>query len=131
VIQAPADERFQLRIHFLRDERRLCAAVLDVVRELCRHTHWIDRHDDRVRTQNGVVRNDELRAVLHDEQHAIAFSDRTVLLQKSGQTFHFVLEIGERQRRLEEDNEWLVGVTSGGDLSVVEQIGRRRSNIVW
>jgi hypothetical protein len=66
VLELLAHQRLELRINVLGDQRDLRAAVFYVVLELRGDTHRIHRHYHCVRSQDAVVRQDELRAVLHD-----------------------------------------------------------------
>ena len=53
----------------------MSSGVDDVVLQLLGTVHRVHRHDDSIRAQDAEVRDDELRAVLHVQQDAIAFAN--------------------------------------------------------
>ncbi len=53
-------------------DRHLGIRIGDAVLEFLRPIHRVDRNHHRVGAQDGPVRDDELRAVLHVEQYAVA-----------------------------------------------------------
>ena len=59
--------------------------VLDVMAQLLGAVHRIHRHHHRVGAQDGVVGDDELRAVLQVEEHAVALLHAAALLQETGE----------------------------------------------
>ena len=67
--------------------------VGDVVLELLHPVHGIDRHHHRIQSQDGKVRDHQLRAVLHVQDHAVALVHPQGG-QITGQFFRFVLERG-------------------------------------
>jgi hypothetical protein len=123
-----AEQRLHLRMEFLRDERHGGAAVLDVVAQLVGQVHRVHRHHHRVGAQDGVVADDVLRAVLHEEQHAVALLHAGFPLQPAGEALGLVAEFGEADRRVVEDQVGLVGIARRRDLGVVEQRGRRHAH---
>ena len=45
--------------------------ISNVMAQFLCSIHWVDRHHDSVCAKNRIVRDDELRAVLHDHQHPV------------------------------------------------------------
>jgi hypothetical protein len=63
------------------------------VAQLFRTVHRIHRHYDRIGTQDRVVGDYELRAVLRVEEHAVAARDAEALLQKAGEHVDLTLQL--------------------------------------
>ena len=116
------EQRPHLRIDVLRHDGHRGAAVPDVVAQFGRHVHGIDRHHHGVGAQDGVVGQHELRAVLHVEQHPVAFFD-TLLFQPAGDAFGINLEFGEADLGVVEHQVGFVGEALCRNLDVVEQVG--------
>ena len=123
--QLPADQRLHLRIELLGDERRIGAAVGDVLAQLVRQVHRIDRHHHRVGAHDGVVRDDELRAVLHEEQHAITLLYPALALEEPRHALGFVLQLGEGDRGIVVDQIRFLRMAMRRNLEVVEDVRLR------
>ena len=124
------EQRLDLRINLLSDQRYFRSAVLHVVLELGGDAHRVHRYDDRVGAQDRVVRNDELRAVLHHQQDSIALLHSAVVLQVSRELLGLLRELRVRQHALEKNHERLIWIARCGNRCVVEQVGRRHAKIV-
>ncbi|MCY1281315.1 hypothetical protein D9M70_301240 [compost metagenome] len=74
-------------------EGRDGAAVGDDMAQLVGQQHGIGRHHHRAGAQDGEVGNDELRAVLAEQHHAVAGIDAAGVLQVAGHA------LGLRQQR--------------------------------
>ena len=96
------------------------AGVGDVVRQLLRLVHGVDGHHHGIGPQNGKVRNDQLRAVLHVEHHAVPLFHAQVL-QVGRQSFGFVHQLGIAEHPPKENEGRFVGVTPGAGFQVVPQ----------
>ena len=70
-----SDQRLDARIQLLRDDDGGGSRVLGTAQELLREVHGIEWHHHGVRAQDSVVGDHELRAVLHEQEHAVALSD--------------------------------------------------------
>ena len=127
--QLPADQRLHLRIELLGDERGLGVAVEDILAQLVRQVHRIDRHHHRVGAHDGVVRNDELRAVLHEEQHAIALLYAAFALEEPGHALGFVFQLGEGDRGIVVDQIRLFRIAMGRNLEVVKDVRLRYDEV--
>jgi hypothetical protein len=116
--QRSPEQRLNACVQFLRSEGDFGAAVLHVVPKLLREVHRIDRHDDRIRAQDAVVGQHELRAVLHVEQHPVASPHATGLLQIAGDALRLLLESRIADAVVVEDRAGLVRIAKGRDLQV-------------
>ena len=56
--------------------------------------HGVHRHHHRIGAQDRVIRDDELRAVLQVQEHAVALRDTAALLQEPGERIRLALELG-------------------------------------
>src|SRR5262249_19336539 len=70
---------------------------------------------------------DELRAVLHEQQHPVATLDVTALLQEGGERVDLGFRFAESERAVVVDQPSLVGVACGRHLQVVVEAGLRVS----
>src|SRR5690606_493296 len=118
------------RIQLLSDDGRARPTVVDAVAQLRFEVHRVDRNDDRVRAQDRVVADDELRAVLQIEQHAIAAPHAGFVLQPSGNALDLVEETREADARVVENQVRLVGIAFGGNPGVVDERNLRRRQVV-
>mmetsp|Transcript_21532 Transcript_21532/g.83661 ORF Transcript_21532/g.83661 Transcript_21532/m.83661 type:complete len:584 (+) Transcript_21532:5464-7215(+) len=105
------------------------AAVVEQVAQLGRLVHRVDRHHDRAEAHQGVVRDDELRAVLQIHQHALALAD-AALMQPGRQPRDLGGELGIGRRVAEEDQRRSVWETARVDGEVVGQGRGRRADRV-
>jgi hypothetical protein len=110
------------------------AAVLDEVLQLRGAVHRVDGHDDGVRAQDGVVGDDELRAVLQADEHAVALPD-AARGQPAGQARDLRGQLGigcrlaqvEQRRPVREAacaDKQVVGQGGGGRLDGMRHTGR-------
>ena len=118
---AGAEQRPQLRIDLLADDGGGGAGIVDVVAQFLGEVHRVDRHHHGIGAQDGVVGHDELRAVLHQQQHAVAAAHAAALLQIAGEGLGLTPCLRIRQRRVVEDRERLVGIAPRRHLEVVVQ----------
>src|SRR5204863_6362386 len=75
--------------------------------------------------QDGVVADDELRAVLGVEQHAIAARDAAALLQEPGERADLPIEARVAHRRIVVEDRRLVRIAARAHLEVVVDAGAR------
>jgi len=92
-------ERRNPFIELLTDDGDARLRIVDVVAQLLRPVHRVDRHDHRIGAQDGVVGDEELRAVLQIEEHAVASGDAAALLQKTGERIGFALHLRVAEAR--------------------------------
>ncbi|MCY1561929.1 hypothetical protein D9M68_992530 [compost metagenome] len=84
------DQRCQLAHQFTGGKRGDGAAVGDDVAQLVLEQHGVGRHHHRIRTQDGKVGGNELRAVLAEQHHAVAGLHAASLLQVARQALHLI-----------------------------------------
>ena len=100
--------------------------VNDVVLQLFRPVHRVDRHHHRVGPQDSEVRDDPLRAVLHVQHHAVAAAHADAV-QRGRQSLGLLHQLAIRQHPVKKYQRRFVGVTQCADGQVVPQRrGRRR-----
>jgi hypothetical protein len=75
-----AIEAFRVQLQPLFRDQCLRATIRDDVSQLRGRAHRVDWSDHRFRAQDRVVRNDELRAVVEEQSHAVAALDGASLL---------------------------------------------------
>ena len=124
-----ADQRLDVREHFLAADAHGGLGVLQVVLELGAAVHRVDRHDNGVGAQNGVVTDDELRCVLHEQHHPVAFFHAQVL-QFAGQGVHLLLEFPVGDGRIVVDDRVLIRVAQSGNFEVAVKAGFRKLELV-
>jgi hypothetical protein len=73
------------RQQLLRRDGHPCAGVLDVKAQLAVRAHRIHRHHDSPGTQHAVECDDELRAILAQQQHAVTGLHAQSLAQEASQ----------------------------------------------
>ena len=110
MIEARADQRAELGKELLSGDRNLRIAVGNVMAQLIGEVHRVHRHDHRIGAQNRIVRDHGLRAVLHEQQHAITFFYAASPLQEASQRVYIVLECTVGERRAVVDQRGLVGI---------------------
>ena len=76
-----------MRLHFLPGDRNARIAVRDVVGEFSGEVRRADRHHNRIGPQDRIQRDDEMRAVLQVDEHAVARPHAADSLQITGQGF--------------------------------------------
>ena len=103
---------------FLRDDDRARIAVSDIMLQLIREQHRVDRHDHRISAQNGVKRDDELRAVLHVEQDPLAALHAAHRLQMPGQGVDGIIELGIAENGIIKHERRLVRIPARIDRQV-------------
>ncbi len=110
-------------------DRHAGLRVGDVVLEFLGPVHRVDRHDHGIRAQDRVVRNDELRAILHIQQHPVALLHAGLLLQpaRHGAGLGFQRPEGDGVAEIADGR--LVGVAMGGDHQVVPERGLRQHDL--
>ena len=89
--QALAQQRAHLGKQILRRNNGARTGVAHVVAQFLAQVHRVDGHHHRIGAQDGIEADDELRAVLHVEQHAVALAHTAHLLQVGGEALGFVL----------------------------------------
>ncbi len=105
------------------------AGIGDVVLELLGPVHRVDRHHHRVGAQDAVVRGDELRAVLHVEQHAVALADARHLLQPAGHGQRIVMQLAIADMAAVEHDRILVRIAPRRHFQVEPQARLRRGDM--
>ena len=129
MVEAVAEQRAHLGMEFLPADHDARVAVVHVVPEFLGQVHRVDRHHHRVGAQDGVEGDDELRAVLHEQQHAVAAFHAAALLQKAGQRVRLALQFAVAQRRTVEDDSGFVRQACGGVFQIPVHAGvRQREN---
>ncbi|MNL24765.1 hypothetical protein D3C87_1462130 [compost metagenome] len=106
-----------------RADRHARLAIGHVVLELLGPVHRVDGYHHRVRTQDRVVADDELRAVLHVQQHAVALLHAGLLLEPARQRRGLRLQRAERDGIAEVADRRLLGVAARGDFEVEPERG--------
>ncbi len=106
-------------------DRHLGVRIHDVVLELLGPVHRVDRHHHRVGAQDGEMRDHQLRAVLHVQQHPVALA-HAQRMQPRRQALGHAQQLGVAEDAVEEDQRRLVRVAAGADRQVVPQRGLRR-----
>ena len=124
------EQRLDARVQLLRHQQRVGAGILGIAQDFLREVHGVQRHHHGVRTQDAVVTNHELRAILHEQQHAIALAHAATLLQVARDPFRLVVKFRETHLRVVVDQERLVGKAARRYFGVVEHIGGRRAQIM-
>src|SRR5690606_11452935 len=124
-----ADQRLQVGEDLLAADRRCRASVLHEILKLSAPAHGIDRDDDRIGAENGIEADDELRAVLHVDQHPVAPLHPQVL-QIAGQSLNLVLQLTEGDRRIVVDDGVLVGKAQRRDFEIHVNTGLRQIEMV-
>ncbi|MNV66657.1 hypothetical protein D3C71_1594210 [compost metagenome] len=120
---AVVHETRQAAGQFLCRERDAGAAVFQVVRQFIRRAHRVHRHHHRLGAQDGVVGDDELRAILAEQQHAVARFHAGAMLQIAGHRVDLALEPRIVQHRVVEHDGGFVGIPRGRGLQVEDQAG--------
>ncbi len=120
-----AQVRLDLAVQVLRAHDHAGVGVGDVVRELVAAVHRVDRHHHRVGAQDGVVADDELRAVLRVEQHAVAAAHAADVLQVAGERLGRAQQLGIGERRAVVVDRALVRIAARAHFEVVIQAGAR------
>lgn len=120
--------RPQRRQQFLRHQRDLCAAVAQIVVEFVGGAHRIGRYHHRAAAHDRMEGDDELRAVLAHQQHALARPHAAMAMQMAGQRLGLVAQLGVRQLAAAEDDRRLVGIALGLHRQVVAQRDARYAN---
>ena len=118
---AGAEQGAQLRIDLLADDGGSGAGIVNVMAQFLGEVHRVHRHHHRIGAQDGVIGDDELRAVLHQQQHAVAAAHAAALPQIAGQSLGLAPCLGIRKRRIVEHRERLVGIAPRRHLEVVVQ----------
>jgi hypothetical protein len=88
--------------------------------------HRVGRDHHAFGAQDRVVGNDELRAVLAEQQHPVARLDAAGLLQVAGHPFDLVLQLAVGNRGAEILDRGLVRIAVRRRLDVIKQAGARR-----
>ena len=116
--------RYQLGRQIAGGQGHACVGVDDVVANLLGAVHGIDRHHHRVASQDGEVRDDQLRAVLHGQHHTVTARDAQGL-QARRQALGLRQQLAVRQHPLEEHQGSLIRVTAGAGREVLPEGGSR------
>ena len=82
----------QLGCEVCRGHSHLGIRIQDVVLQLFRAVHWVDRHHHSIKAQNCKMRDHQLRTILHVQHHAIAFL-HAHLAQSRSNFFCFQLQL--------------------------------------
>ncbi len=90
-------QRLDLRRDVLSGDRDARPGVGDVMAQFLGAVHRIHRHDDGVRAQHRVERDDELGAVLEVKQHPVAARHAAAALKEPGERVHLPLELAVGQ----------------------------------
>ncbi|MNT26044.1 hypothetical protein D3C72_1615960 [compost metagenome] len=90
----------------------------DVVRQLIGRVHGVDGHHHCIGAQNGIVRQHQLRAVLHQQDHAVA-PLHTLRMQVRRQPLGDLLHLPVGDDLLEEHQGRVIGVAPRVDRQVV------------
>jgi hypothetical protein len=114
-----------LRKQILREDRRFRRCIRDLAAQLRGDVHRIRRHRDRAAAPHRVRGDDELRAVLHEQQHAIAFGDGEVLLQEARQRIDLLFQFRVAECGAVIDDRGFAWVALGGDVEVGHERSRR------
>ena len=128
--QAFVQQRAHLGPQVLRREDGARAGIQHVVAQLLAQVHRVHRHHHRVGAQDGVVANDELRAVLQVQQHAVTPAHAAALLQVGRQALALVLQARIADGRVVEHQRRLVRVAHGRDLEVAVQVRGRQCQVL-
>ncbi|MCY1237864.1 hypothetical protein D9M72_505760 [compost metagenome] len=116
-----ANQRRDFPNQLMRTEGRHRAAVRRDMPHFLAPQHGIDRHHHRIGAQDGEVSGNELRAVLAEQQHAVAALHAAAALQVARHALHFLQQGGIADRCIVEINGRLVGKAPRRHLEVVEQ----------
>jgi hypothetical protein len=125
-----SDQGLDARIQLLGHDDGGGSRVLGTAQELLREVHGIERHHHGIRAQDSIVGDHELRAVLHEQEHAVALSDSAALLQETRDALCFVENLAKGDRGIVEHEAGLVRMTSRRHLEVVKHIGGRQVQVV-
>ena len=106
---------------FLGDDGQAGAAVVGVVAQLGGGGHRAHRHHHAACAVDGIAGNDELRAVLALQQHALARCQLQALLHKTGQRIHLGQQLGIAGAGARINDGGLVRVALGRGAQVVVQ----------
>jgi len=106
------------------------AGIGNVVLELLGPVHRVDRHHHRIGAQDAVVRSDELRAVLHVQQHALTLLHARHLLQPAGHGQRVVMQLAVGGVATVEEDRVLVRIASRRHFQVEPQARLRRADVV-
>ena len=117
------EQRRDARQQFVAADRDPRPGIGGIVRQFRGEVHRIDRHHHRVGAQDGVIGDDELRAVLHVEQDAVAAAHAAVLPQIARERVRLRLEFGVAELAAVEENRGLARIACGRDLEVVTEAG--------
>ena len=124
-------QRVAGRSHFAgqisRSDRDTRLRIGNVVLEFFRPVHGIDGHHHCIRTQDGKVRNHQLRAVLHAQRDAIS-ALHTQRLQLRRQSLRRIGQLPVGGCGAKEHQSGFIGVARGVDLQVVPQRGARHGD---
>jgi hypothetical protein len=121
-----AEKRPGMLVELLTQQNDLCTAVLNNVPKLVGNVHRIHRHHHGISSQDCVVADDVLRAILHIQRDAIATRDAALTLQKTGQRLHFLLQLRVTQRPAVVVKRCFTGISAGGGFEVFIQRRLRR-----
>ena len=105
-----------------RADDHLRVRIGDVVAELVGAVHRIDRHHHRVGAHHRVQRDDELRAVLHEQRHPVAAA-HALRLQPAGQRLGLAPHLAPAPVVAQAAPGGLVRPALRGDLEVEPQRG--------
>ena len=107
------------------------AAVGDVLFEFFSDEHRVERNDDRVGAQNRVIRDRELRRVLHEQYDPVAAPYARAVFEPAGEGFDLARDPRKGERRVVVDDRRLVGKAPRRDEQVVGDIRDRDRDLVW
>ena len=110
--------------------RNLHVGVKNVVLELFSPVHRVDRHHDCIGAQDGEVRDDPLRRVLHVEHYPVALFDAHAC-QRSGQPLCLPHHFSIGQHTVKKHQRGFVRETQRIDGQVMPKGGSGRVNRVW
>ena len=130
MLQACVEQRSHLGEQLLPGEDHGGIAVVHVVAQLLGEVHRVHRHDHGVGAQDGVEADEELRTVLHEQQHAVAALHATALLEIAGKRQRLRSQLRVAHRRVVEDHRRLVRIACRRHLQVVEQAGLREGQFL-
>jgi hypothetical protein len=88
-----SEKRLDARLQLLRRDDRRGARIAQQMLELGCRVHAVDGHDRGVGAQDAVVGDYELRAVVHEQRHAVAAPHAAFLLQETRDRFAALLEL--------------------------------------
>ena len=124
------DQGLQLGQQILRHHGHLGAAVVGAVADLGQGAHGVDRHHRCAHAHDRIKSDDELRAVLAHEQHAVTAHHTQALLQVRGHRLDLRVELTVGEHPLGVDQGGLVGVTQRGRLHKMVERDLRHTQVV-